>query len=133
MPDNKSDDCQSCDMCKHEYEAKHVPTPGEEWAGLQRWFNNKCVVREHCLRVKCSDCRHLIAAVYDIGDSNGYARGIRDERGYAAQLESQNPKPEPAMTAEEWWCERHMAYCNSGSVDSAIRDFIKLNKGRIIT
>ncbi len=40
MPDNKPDDCQSCDMCKHEFEAKPKPKPEPETAfqGIAREF-----------------------------------------------------------------------------------------------
>ena len=150
MPDNKSDDCQSCDMCEHEFEAKPEPlTPGEEWVREGSVTSGGCCLSGMDLpvcegRVYCHICKPHLAEVYDIGDSNGYARGTHDERAHAAQYEALKNKPKPAMSAEEWWkassidCMRTdcrgctCKQCHK-LAEQAVESYRKLNKGRIIT
>ncbi len=113
-------------------------TQGEEWAksiGITQgkfecpiWTDTK----QACVPgLCCHDCRPMIAKAYDFGHSTGYAKGIHDERGYAAQYESQQPEPKPAMTAEEWWSNASVGVRSSAFV--AIGNYRKLNVDCIIT
>ncbi len=138
-------DCKSCDTCEHEY--KHKRTPGEVWAKVKK---PGCPVPS-CLwpETHCNDCTAQLAQVYDKGHSAGYAKGTHDERGYAAQYESQQPKPKPAMTVEKWWDTRsnvcyigtgwkqspcfRKSFCGVCPAKRAAENYIKLNQGCIVT
>ncbi len=152
---NKSEECGSCDLCRHVFEAKG--TQGEEWAesiGITQgkfecpiWTDTK----QACVPgLCCHDCRPIIAKAYDIGDSNGYARGMRDERAHAAQYKSQQPEPKPAMTVAEWWDAKRKNTCFTGDsfnesscyqkgfcrvcpVKRAIANYLEQNVGCTIT
>ncbi len=146
-----SDDCKSCDTCKHEFEAKPKPrTAGEKWAERDccELFDDS----KHCKDGICSQCSPKLAQAYNIGDSAGYARGTYDERARRAHYEvmKNKHKPKPAMTVEDWWNWRvgFCTYCehwDSCPVSSdryvkckaktlkALANYRNVNQGRIIT
>ncbi len=84
----------------------------------------------------------------------GRIKGADEEAGYAAQLKSQNPKPKPAMTFEDWMsmcretigCRLHSVHVHGAMpceelkctkciplAKKIIEGFKADNKGRIIT
>lgn len=128
-----------CKECGQDVPEKKQ-TAGQKWAqqtiGAEDTYGppEKFCSDAPCSGIACEQCRLIVALAYDQGHADGYKNGVHDEAGYTAQFESQQPKPEPAMTAEEWWAHRSvLGDTEKRFALSAVRDFRSLNKERVIT